>query len=381
MDFAWLFFSIILLLGFMGIYLAEKFGVHKHIILLLTGVIASLFTINTIFFIPPSINLSIASIVFIFIILECSTQIRFLCFDTLWTQGLSFVLVMILMNMSIMALFAAIFFKFNYLATAITFTLITTITSSELVSLIKNKTTSEILRIESVVSTLAVSFIIFFLFDFLIGYSMPGDNLWIAIQRILGGVGLGLTTALVAYFAMQKSKADIMVTSIAFAIGCFLTAQLFYIDAVLALIVYGLIFSNLYLKKKPKAIKVPLWTYEVFEAVLFVLMGLIIFLSKPSLKFIGFSLILFIVYLSIRYVAVSVIFPKLLKKERYFIAFASTKGLNVAAILLLFFSYRFTDSALSQFGISKLIDLSILFVIFTIILSNITIKYHDKFFG
>ena len=112
---------------------------------------------------------------------------------------------------------------------------------------------------------------------------------------------------------------------------------------------------------------------EVFEILVFVLIGTIIKIPWTK-EFLIPASILFGVYLIIRYVSVHISFRKAdyTIKERLYMTFNIPKGIAVAVVV-------FTLATTSITGIKPILDLILLFMIYSIILST-AITHFSKFF-
>ena len=118
-------------------------------------------------------------------------------------------------------------------------------------------------------------------------------------------------------------------------------------------------------------------TFTHFLRILvFILVGLIIRLPLNDIEFLIKSIVLFVLYLLIRFIAVSLTFnnTNINFKERVFMALNASKGVALAVVVFTLAS--FTTELVN---LKVLLDLSLLFIFYTIIVASISVKF-DSFF-
>jgi len=112
------------------------------------------------------------------------------------------------------------------------------------------------------------------------------------------------------------------------------------------------------------------------KILIFILLGLVIKIPFNDIEFLVKSLIMFILYLIIRFLAVSLTFnnTNIELKERIFMSLTASKGIAVAVVVFTLLSYVDTLS-----GLKILLDLSLLFILYSIIVASITAKLNSYF--
>ena len=145
-------------------------------------------------------------------------------------------------------------------------------------------------------------------------------------------------------------------------------------NGVLAVTSAGLVFSNMYkIKHAQKLREFGEIFSEVLEILVFVLVGSVIKIPLVSSFLIPASL-LFLAYLTIRFLSVEFTMGKkgYTFKEKLYLSLNIPKGIAVAVVI-------FTLATKSVPGIGLVVDLTLLFMIYSIILSTI-ITHFTKFF-
>jgi len=179
-------------------------------------------------------------------------------------------------------------------------------------------------------------------------------------------------------FKILKGKYVEVLTPVALLVSALLTyviAEGLGGNGVLAVTALGLMFGNVYVKKK-EALKVFGHLFStLFEILVFLLLGLSIVLPKEGwfyLKVFG----LFLIYLVVRAGVIFFIFRRdkdRTIKEKIFASLNTSKGVAVATVLFLLISM----------GIGKegLVDLGVVFILFTLVLSTLVAKMSKFFLG
>jgi NhaP-type Na+/H+ or K+/H+ antiporter len=144
-------------------------------------------------------------------------------------------------------------------------------------------------------------------------------------------------------------------------------------NGVLAVTTLGLVFGNIYIEHKKKLQEFSATFSEFLEIFVFVLIGLVI--SIPlTYNFLIPSLILFLIYILIRFIAIQLSFIKsnITQKEKLFMTLNMPKGIAVAVV-------AFTLATIPIPGLKPILDLILVFIIYSIILSTIATKFSRYF--
>jgi cell volume regulation protein A len=161
---------------------------------------------------------------------------------------------------------------------------------------------------------------------------------------------------------------------LATALATYILAERLEGNGVLAVTVLGLIFGNSFLKHKTKIANFSSVLSISLEILVFILIGFLInipFNITFWVKVLG----LFALYLFIRWIALNISLHKgnETAKEKLFMALNAPKGIAVAVV-------AFVLSMSNIPGIQSSLDLILSFLLISIIVSTIAIKFSNKFF-
>jgi NhaP-type Na+/H+ or K+/H+ antiporter len=155
-------------------------------------------------------------------------------------------------------------------------------------------------------------------------------------------------------------------------------------SGVLAVTTLGLFFGNLALKKskgRKELLEFESLITKVLFILVFVLIGLIIKIPLNKAFLINAG-ILFLIAIVVRYISIAVSFrgkKEVNTKAKLFMTFSATKGIPVAVVVFTLAIYNIPGTKLYLPGMSTVLDLSLLFLLLTIILGSVIVKF-SKFF-
>jgi NhaP-type Na+/H+ or K+/H+ antiporter len=245
---------------------------------------------------------------------------------------------------------------------------------------VKNKV-FEFLSLESLINTPLVVLIPFIILDL---KNVLKDELIIAtfidqfvplLQQFVVGIGSGVLIGLIMFKFMKKAYSVVLspLAVITSALLAYIIAENLNGNGVLAVTSMGLLFGNVYLKQKFQLREFASVFSNSLEILVFVLIGLIVSLPL-SIDFFIRSIVLFILYLGIRYL--SIIFSlrgmDFTMKEKIFMSLNVQKGIAVAVVV-------FSLANLNIGGMGTILNLSLTFMLYSIILSSVVLRI-AKFF-
>jgi len=197
------------------------------------------------------------------------------------------------------------------------------------------------------------------------------------IQQIVTGIGAGILVGIIVFKFMRKHYSENLspVAMITAAILAYVMAERLGGSGVLSVTTLGLFFGNIYIKEKWKLSQFSGMLANSLEILVFVLVGLVVILPQNYGFFVR-SLVLFIVFLLVRYLSVLIVTRKedFTIKEKLFITLNAPKGIALATI-------AFTLTTLDIAGISTVLEVTLAFLLYSILLSTITVKFSEYFLG
>ena len=195
------------------------------------------------------------------------------------------------------------------------------------------------------------------------------------IQQFVTGIGAGIVVGLIVFKIMKKKYSETLspLTIITTALLTYILAENLGGNGVLAVTTMGLFFGNIYVTHKLQLREVSAFFANSLEILVFILIGLIIKIPL-NYVFILKSIILFVIYLVIRYVAISIALRERGYdfKEKMFMTFNVQKGIAVAVV-------AFTLTTLHMGGIQTILHLTLLFMLYSIIISTIVVRFSKYF--
>jgi len=244
-----------------------------------------------------------------------------------------------------------------------------------------SKRALKLLEIESIINTPIIVLLPFIMLDFLetfeVGtfFSRFVEQIGPFLQQIITGIGAGVLIGLVIFKIMRKKYSEKLspLAVIAAALLTYVLAENLGGNGVLAVTTAGLFFGNIYVKEKANLQEFSALFSIFLEILVFILIGLLIKIPlNPA--FFGKTALLFLVYLLIRFFSVYISFDKtdFNLKEKIFMTLVMPKGIAVAVVVAILIAYNIA-------GIQALLDVILMFMLYSIILATITLKF-SKFF-
>ncbi|MBL7147542.1 MAG: cation:proton antiporter [Nanoarchaeota archaeon] len=378
--------AVVLLIGLFCTFIARKIKIPNVLLLIVTGIILGniYYKEAPLISFPPVFLTSISILALVMIIFDAASRFKLKKFDALSTKALRLSLTLLFLNI----IFLSLFFKFTFKVESIFLVLLFSALMSgtdpaALLSMIKPTSNKilELLRIESLVNTPFIVLLPFIILDFMktvkteLLLTRFIDQLLPFLQQFVVGIGAGVLVGIMMLKFMKKEYSHVLspLVMITAALITYILAENLKGNGVLAVTAMALLFGNVYVKQKIQLQEFSSIFSNSLEILVFVLIGLVI--KMPfSLKFFLLSFMLFITYLAIRYAAIdfSLMGLKLKAKEKLFMALNAQKGIAVAAV-------AFTLSTLNIPGMGLILNLTLAFMLYSIIVSTIIIKLSKYF--
>jgi|TARA_B100001971_G_C18262638_1_gene588427 CPA1 family monovalent cation:H+ antiporter len=378
--------AIILLIGLLTSIVSQKFRIPNILLLLLIGIgIGHIdYRGGSLIEFPDVFMTSISILALVMIVFDSSSRfslkkVDYFSLHTLWLS-----LVFLVFNLVFLTAFTMLIFGVKSIFLALIFASLMAGTSPAVVLSmfkdVKNKV-FEFLSLESLLNTPLVVLIPFIILDL---KNVLKDELIIAtfidqfvplLQQFVVGIGSGVLIGLIMFKFMKKAYSVVLspLAVITSALLAYIIAENLNGNGVLAVTSMGLLFGNVYLKQKFQLREFASVFSNSLEILVFVLIGLIVSLPL-SIDFFIRSIVLFILYLGIRYL--SIIFSlrgmDFTMKEKIFMSLNVQKGIAVAVVV-------FSLANLNIDGMGTILNLSLTFMLYSIILSSVVLRI-AKFF-
>lgn len=373
----------ILLIGLVVSIISRKLKIPNFLLLIFIGIgIANIpYKGEPLISFPPVFLTALAILALAMIVFDSSSRFNIRRFDALSLSALRLTLIFLGLNLVLLTIATWYIYVPANIILAILFAATMSGTSPSIVLfLFKGVKTKvfQFLEIESILNTPLIVLIPFLLIDFLKGKLGLGEitsQLVPFAREIIVGIGAGILIGMVLFKIMHKKYHPTLspIAVLAGAIITYLLSEVLGGNGVLAVTAMGLFFGNVYIKHRLKLQYFSEVFSTILELLVFVLIGLIIKIPL-TLDFLKTSLLLFAIFVAIRFFAVMISFKKgeYAFKEKVFISLNVGKGIAVAVI-------AFSLATLAIEGITPILDLILAFLIYSIILSSVVVKF-SKFF-
>ncbi len=378
--------SVILLIGLFCTFLAQKLNIPNILLLLFAGIIlgnimykgAPLVTFSPVFL------TSIGILALVMIIFDSASRFNLRKFDKLSMRTLNLSLVFLVLNLFFLTIFTKLTFKIESLLLILMFSSLMSGTDpAAILSMLKSNANKaiELLRIESLINTPLIVLLPFIILDFMT--TVKGEIILTRfieqilpfLQQFVVGIGAGVLVGIMMLKFMRREYSHVLspLVMITSALIAYILAENLKGNGVLAVTAMGLLFGMVHIKQKFHLQEFSSIFSNGLEILVFILIGLVIKIPI-SFKFFFFSLVLYAIYISIRYAAIDISLRKseLTTKEKIFMALNAQKGIAVAVV-------AFTLSTFNIPEMDTILNLTIVFMLYSIIVSTITIKL-SKFF-
>jgi NhaP-type Na+/H+ or K+/H+ antiporter len=378
--------GVIFIIGVLLSMLSNKLKIPNVILLLTFGISLNYFgregMVDTSF--PPVFISSIALLALVMIVFDASSRFRIKEFDTLSWKTLKLVFIFLLLNLIFLTVSVKYIFGIQNIFLALTFSALMSGTSpGGILSFMKHSKNKVVkfLEIESVLNT-PVIVLLAFVFAGLIGsYTnlQLFENLIFQFGPVAGqvifGIGSAIIIGLIFFKIMRKyySPSISPIATVTAALVTYVLAENLGGNGVLAVTALGLFFGNVFIKEKEELQKFSLMFISLLEVFVFVVIGLVIFMPFTA-DFLLKSLVLFGIFLLIRFISLNISFSgkDYSAREKIFITLAAPKGIAEAVVAIAL-------SALLIPQMGTVLDLVLAFIIYSVIISAVTVKFSKLF--
>ena len=388
--------TVVLLIGILVSAFASRIRMPDVLLLIIAGMLMGAVPYKGAYLIqfPPLFLEAISILALAMIIFDSTSRLKLREFDTFSMKGLKLALLFLLLNL----IFLPVFSKFLFglpIGLGLLFAAIMMGTSPEItLSMLGSarQRTLEILKLESIINTPLTVLFPFLLLDLMqkVEFTIVSsliDQIAPFIAKFASGIGAGMLVGIIL-FKIVKRKFSKTYTPLAITVSALLAyvlAENIGGSGVLAVTTLGLFVGNIYTKHKiQEVLLLESLLAKSLYIIVFVLIGFII--KVPfNVKFFVSAGILFLVYIIIRYASVSITLPKGEQgysiKEKVFMTLNMPKGIAVAVVAFALAAYNIPGTAAYIEGISTVLDLTLLFMVVTIILSTIATVFAKYLVG
>ncbi len=378
--------SIILIIGIFLTYLSRRLQLPNVIGLIVIGILLKPITLRGVplFDFSGEFLTAVAIIALIMIVFDSSSRMPLRRISTDTSVAFKITILFILIELSLFSVAAHYLANLTWLHATLLSSILVGTDPSAVLAILKNikHRVITLLEVEALFNTpftVILPFIVLdisktFRFDAILNTFI--EQVAPFLQLVVTGVGAGMVVALILFKIMQHSYSEILspVTFIASTLLTYILAEGLGGNGVLAVTTFGLFFGNVYFKKKERLQTFGSLLSNLFEILVFLLLGLSITLPTSPL-FYARGLALFALYVLIRAAVIFYLFrhSPLKKNEKLFMSLNTAKGVSVGVVAFILVSI---DAAFLP-----LVKLSLLFILYSVICATILSRFPKKFLG
>ncbi len=379
--------SLVLLVGLICSYIAEKLKIPNMLLLLLVGLFLSTLKYNgdPLISFPDVFLTSMAILALVMIVFDGSSRFKWKEFDSLSIMALKLVLTNLVLNLVFISFFLYAFFNIISFYYSLIFAALITATAPDVVMFMMKDATDQksvaLLKIEAIINTPIIVLMPFLFLDLM---QRVGTHLILSgfisqignfLQQVITGIGAGVLIGIIIFKLMRELYSEPMSPLIltAGALLSYVLAENLGGNGVLAVTTLGIVFGNVYVKQKMHLQEFSSLLSSFLEVLVFVMIGFMIKINF-SILFILKSIALFVLYLLIRYLSMVLALrkTKFNPKEVLFMTLNSPKGIAVATVVFMLISLNLP-------GIEVVNNLLVLMLLYSIITATFAVKYSKLF--
>jgi len=378
--------SIILLVGLLTSILSHKIKVPHILLLLLIGIgIGKMkYKGGPLIYFPELFLTGISILALVMIVFDSASRLKLKSIDYFSAHTIWLSIVFLIFNLIFLTIFTMVIFDVKSIFLAFLFSALMSGTDpAAVLSMLKNlkHKVFDFLKLESLLNTPLIVLMPFLILDIKntlkdqIVLETFIDQIVPLLQQFVVGIGSGVLIGLIMFKFMKKQYSIILspLALITAAILAYTIAENLGGNGVLAVTFMGLLFGNVYVKQKFHLQEFSSVFSNSLEILVFVLLGLIVIIPF-SFEFFFKSIILFLLYLGIRFLAIifSLRGMNFDLKEKIFMSLNVQKGIAVAVVV-------FSLANLNIEGIGIILNLVLAFMLYSIILSAVTLRMSKLF--
>ncbi|MFW6046194.1 MAG: cation:proton antiporter [Candidatus Woesearchaeota archaeon] len=375
------YFSIIILIGILSKYLADKTKIPDILYLMSFGMILGIFSMGDGYLIsfPDTFLSSIGILALAMIVFDSTSRLSIKSFDSLSGEVMKYIFFFTILLVTILSIFSYFLFGFEsfYLALILSSLLIGS--SPDAVEAMFNylkgrKVQMDFLEIESIINSPLTLILPFIFIDFALRTPQLSTHTFLSsylspfFQEVVTGIGSGVVIGIIVFRGMRKNYSETISPLLILA-----SASLTYVlaenlggNGVLAVTTLGIFFGNIYVKHKKTLQVFSSFLSNLLKILIFVLLGIVTRIDQISAFDLFRSFVLFILFIVIRFFLTYILYQKKLNLEDVlFITFNAPKGIATAIAAFTLFSIY------EQFDF--LLPIVLLFVLISIVVSGISV--------
>jgi len=388
--------TLILFIGLIISIFASKFRIPNVLLLIVSGILIGAVPYKGAYLVSfPEIFLtSVAIMALAMIIFDSTSKLKLREFDTFSMKAIKLAIVFLALNLIFLSTATVYIFKVP-LSLGLIFASIMMGTAPEItLSLLGSakQRTIEILKMESIINTPLTVLFPFLILDLIKNMevnliSALIDQAGPFLAKFASGIGSGMLVGIILFKIIKRkfSKTYTPLTIVVAALLSYVLAENIGGSGVLAVTTLGLFVGNTYAKDKmSEVLTLESLFAKALYILVFVLIGFIIKIPINGRFFISAG-ILFIIYVVIRWLSIEISLRQKEDgfnfKEKLFMTLNMPKGIAVAVVAFTLAAYNIPGTPIYMPGVKAILDLTLLFMIATIIISSIATIFAKQLVG
>ena len=372
-----LFLAIILLLGTLCSVIALKLRFSSIPFLLAMGVILRFFYKQEI---SQNVLIVVSGIALILIIFGSISKFKIKDIMKFAKTLLKVLTIFFFLNMVFLSIATSYLFSISSIALVLFFSaLMYGSDPSVTLSVLDGKKTKVVkfLSLESILSTpitiiISLAFLNLLLGKGEISYAGIGAGIFPFIAQFAFAIIIGVVSGSFVVLILNRTDLGELTYVVLFAMALltYSATEVLGGSGVLAITIFALIFGNYHIHKKSEYNKFTMIFSDILYILVYIILGsLLVF--PTEVVFVLKSILLFIIYLIIRFASMLISLKGFSMKEKIFMSLNVAKGIDAAVVVLLVISGIYLQIG----GMQKIISISMLFIIYSIILSVLVSRF------
>jgi len=374
--------AIIISLGVCCKIVAKMYRLPTSLLLIASGIILRIFFD---FFkaelLPANFIELLSMFALAILIFESALKIRHREFDDFYISALKFTGLAFILTFIALSPVIDYLFSINFISASIFAALVCGTSLPVLSPLFKNSKNeiNKFLTIESMFNTIIVLLVPFILFDLTSSFNTSFTTflefrmlLSPFLEKMIIGIGAGFIIGLLIVKLLNRHylKTKSHLAFLFFSFIAYLLADRLEGQGIYAVAVVGIMFGNIVIKQKTQLHEYTSIISNVFESILFILLGYMVNLEFNIFMFV-YSFLIFVAYIVLRYIALWLVLksPHYTQEERKVAVILSPKGLPTAIVIIVL---------ISKGSLPTITTLAFLVMVYSIIVSAYSLNESKK---
>ncbi|MEM3585672.1 MAG: cation:proton antiporter [Candidatus Woesearchaeota archaeon] len=367
-----------------GASLGRRLGFPRAVVLILFGIFLSMLSyggVRVVSF-PRAAAEAVATLSFIVVLFQSAFLVKLREGDSLSGGVLRFSILFLVLSLLVVSSFSVLLFGFDFFA-ALIFSVLSVQTASEFATRLfrrERSLSSAVLSCESVLVTPFLMLLPLLVLEMrsilgsVVNSGRLAAYLFFVFQQLAIGASCAILFGIIFVKALKKRYSPLLSPAV-LLLGLLLSyfvAQGINSSGIVAVVVYALIFSLVYVKGKGHIVEFMSQLETPIRLVVFLLAGLSVWSVSFSISLLLRSLLIFLIVAAVRLLSAELTLKGLNFWEKLFVALSLRKGAATAALVLALSFYPMP-------GMREMLSVFLIVVILSIISAKLAEHYLEGF--